>query len=236
MSKSKVLCFVLSAVVCASMVVAAWAGEVRTMTPGGDPPAPSGDKEEPVETASNPCSGCEFEGSNSAYLTCVEDSYDPQYLVDWVPGGSGYIGVDLLKSTGEEIDDVCVKENDPDIQWTSIKVDRTGLVAKIGKFTVQSNGPGGTVYVYVNEVAVSFSTRASDSVQTLNDKLGNAITEKFPRVEAGNYYVVTGDGLGGTPTKLGFRSTDAGLWQSAIALEPYNLVGVTDCDASCPQP
>jgi hypothetical protein len=223
----------LAVIVCLQV---AQAGETRTGDSNDNPPPdPNPDQEKDwTETATNPHSdNCKYEEPIADYYDCVDDAFDPQHwpttFLDPTQQGTGFEylpGLRILHKVDgvdEELEDLCYRENDPDIQSTYIDLNVEGLVAKIRKFQINKFSPpqGGAIIITLHtpsaQTTVEFDTEQGQTINGLNQTMEQELENAgFNVTDVGNYLVVAG---AHSIVRVGFRSTDPGIIRSEIALE-----------------
>jgi hypothetical protein len=223
-------------------------------TQGGDPP-PDGEKDPDIETRS---SGT---GSYCPYHDAPGSS-QPSYLLymDCVANGgtgSGYVTVEVAQGSayphapepllhyettlnGGAPPDMCICERSVDMRYTSVEIQPSGQVGdparvgKIRKFWPPVAPEGGQVTIYINAVTCPFDTYETDTAAGLNQKLKAAIQICGFQVNdnPADYVVISPQPRGEPLARVGFHSTDPGLYRSEISIEPASFGNSLACAAS----
>jgi len=226
-----------------AMVFAApgWADEGRG-TQGGSPTTPPHTEpqpKEPVDGRSGPVGGeCQTDadpGTNPVEFTNLMD------CLTWGMTGGGYLTAPsagwqptgLLQYTttlnGGAPPDMCICENNPDIQYTELRIPGNSRIAKFRKFSDPVAPEGGAITLYLNDVPVTFQTELvlGSSAAQLNAQMLGALQSLGASVsQTSKYFIVHNVPHSPAPPKriqlsqVGFYSSDPGLTRSEISLEP----------------
>lgn len=142
------------------------------------------------------------------------------YWVSWLPAPR--IGIQILRTDGSEVDSLFLRENDPNIQWTTLQVQRPGMVARIGE--IQEAPSGGIISVRLNDrlPPIDVETTGMQAADVNSGLVGSIMFRGFRVRHESPYIVVSFDrnNGGSSLTKVSFRSTDPQIVRSELRLEP----------------
>jgi hypothetical protein len=177
--------------------------------------APSGDIQDLAEDQS---------GSD-----CTDPNDRSDFTVNLI--GTPPIGLSIIRNDGAEPEKLLFRENDANIQWTTVQVDRPNLVARIGE--VAERPQGGAISLWLDPRhpgdLITVTTTPSMTAEAVNRALLGAIQMRgFTARRSGGFFVV---GASGAFTDAGiryvsFRSTDAGIRKSDLQLIPPSLLDI----------
>jgi hypothetical protein len=129
--------------------------------------------------------------------------------------------IQILRIDGGEIDDLQFRENDPNIQSTSITVNGNRLVAQIGFIEENPSLAGGTIFLTLNGQTVSVNTTGLANASAVTVALILALQGAGYLVESHPPYFVVKRGPNGSSfTQVGLRSTDSAITTSDVGLLP----------------
>ena len=125
-----------------------------------------------------------------------------------------------LRKERSEIDRLHLWEDYPGVTWVEIYVNQPLLIAQIGPIT--GTPTNGQIVLTLNgrpiTVETAFANDADDVTAALKDGIRRA---NFDVVSVAPYIEVRWDNVFNTGiTRVGFQSTDPGIVQSDVALEP----------------
>jgi len=158
-------------------------------------------------------------GSDGGCLVAHETG---NYWVEPLPSPPPY-GLHIRREDDSEIDRLHFWEDYPEIQWIEVFVDQPDRIARIGEIT--GTPSQGLIVVTLNGRIVPVDTAFANSAADVTQALVQAIQfEGFEVALVRPYIEVLRDarfdvGL----TRVAFESTDPGIVQSEIALEPTRL-------------
>jgi hypothetical protein len=154
----------------------------------------------------------------------INQSGAPEYQARTLDPRSFEVG----RASGEEIDDIRFREWDPAVQDVTLELARSGAMAQI--FVPPGASGGGQVVVTLNDRAVTVATQQGATAAGLAEALAAAIQlAGFSAEVSAPVILVRRDLRAGTGiTRVGWRSTDAGLYASDVALLPDAFVQPTN--------
>lgn len=159
------------------------------------------------------------------------------YNVWFLPGPQ--VGIQIHRLDGGEVNSLFLRENDPNITYTAIEVDRPGMIARIGRFEGAPTGRN-RVSVWVNDREIDVDTRERSSGDDVTRDLAARLPlYGFSVILEPAYIVITGDHEAGTGiTKIRLVSTDSGMVKSEIRIDPPGsmaLAPVGETNGEAPQ-
>src|SRR6266850_1957817 len=127
-------------------------------------------------------------------------------------------GIGILKKPNyDEINRLTLRENDPGIKTSELRLAASGKVARIRLIDEQPAGDG-SVYLTLNTTQVSVLTGSEQSPGEINAAIILQLSTHFSVTVAGQYlHVQTSGGAVNGITKVGFRSTDTGIISSDLS-------------------
>ena len=147
------------------------------------------------------------------------------------------IGLSIVRRDGGEPEKMLVVEDDPNIQWTTVLVERANLIAKIGQ--ISEIPRGGVIQLWVDsreaEDVIEVLTARNATPESVNRDLVAQLQQRgFEAYYRGKYIVVSAPepGLVTSASEfrhsgiqyLSFRSMDSGIARSALVLVPPHLI------------
>jgi hypothetical protein len=132
-------------------------------------------------------------------------------------------GLHILREDLTEIERLHFWENYPEITWMEIYVEQPNLIARIGEMT--GTPAGGQIIVTLNGRIVPVDTAFTDTASDVNQALVVAIAGARFKVAYDRPYIkVIRDELFDVGlTRVAFESTDSGIVQSEVYLEPARV-------------
>lgn len=221
------------------------AADAETADSGGNKPIT-----QPGSTAEigwNPINPCTTSSTNIYdLLRCLGGGIDRTFLCAAQPGGPArpiypcpysrgdytvryldpsHAGIRILRNDGSEADKLFLRENDPHIQWTTISVNRPGLV---GRIKVVSEAPSPVtepshlVSIAINDLPpVVVTTNGLQATEVNNALVAELAAEGYIVEQDFGWIIVSSDYLAQEVTKVSFRSTDPAIVTSELRIEPY---------------
>ena len=207
----------------------ALAGKAETGEPAGSTPMPNEGKE--VEISFNPTVRVTaFDGETIQSLfqrlaDAAQDASGGNYVVDANVGAAPPFGVEILRSSGQELDQLSFRENDPALQIHTVSLNLPGLVARIGR--TRENPQGGQILVRLNDTLIPVSTAPSQDAQFVDQELLDAVRSAGfdARLESQFLIVERDPTTGGGIMLVGLNIQDPGIASSEIGLQ---LPGASD--------
>jgi hypothetical protein len=163
-----------------------------------------------------------------------DDCSDPMdrsdFVVTRLPWPQHGIRILRIDEPWLDIDRLLLWENDPGIQMIDLKVNREGLVARIGEFVERPSRTGGIVTVTLNGRSVYLNTALFRKAPDLSSELERQLRDAHFEVRRMKpYLVVTQDLVNRSGiTHLRLQSEDPGIATSDLALMPMDDVLAVD--------
>ena len=153
---------------------------------------------------------------------CPEPDTRGDFVVHYI--GNPPIGITVQRltpdSTGSmEPERLFIHENDPNIQWVTISVNRPLLSGRFGVVTEIAHG--GSITLAVNGTPLpAVTTTNGQSGSIVTRALSNRLAQMGYRViNDGTYLDVSPFGLVGSITNISWKSTDPGIVSSTLSLD-----------------
>jgi hypothetical protein len=146
--------------------------------------------------------------------------------------GNPPIGLSIIRRDGQEPEKLLLRENDSNIQWTTLQVNRANLVARIGEVTEFPSG--GTISLWINASepgdAIDVPTGRLVTPEAINQALVRAIESRGFVVRRSEGYIfvsASGSDPEGGIRYVSFRSTDPEIQRSDLFLLPPHMIDST---------
>lgn len=158
------------------------------------------------------------------------DCNDPMSREDFLvtPLSAPLWGIKIVRLDGTETDRLMAWENIAGILGINLQVQRSGLVARIGRFTQRPSSSGGIITVSVNGFSLDLNSALYKSADALNDALMTGYRQagyKVSSMDGYLYIFATTPSMGGI-TNLGMVSTDKSVTYTDLALIPLAETGI----------
>jgi hypothetical protein len=192
---------------------------------GGGTPVPIEGSD--LEIAFNPLVAIEVQAGDSltALILRLVQGINQAGAPLYVAQPAGADAFDVRRTSGEELDDIRIREDDPAIQSITVSLQRPG---RTGQILVPFQTPGtGEIVVTLNDRTVRVPTDGLATTAELTEALLAAIWAADFAAEASSPLILVhfdrrnGSGI----TRLGWRSTDPALVSSDVAILPESATG-----------
>ena len=153
---------------------------------------------------------------------CPEPDTRGDFVVHYI--GNPPIGITVQRLAPDETGSMeparlFIHENDPNIQWVTLSINRPLLTGRFGVVTEVAHGGVITLAVNGTPIAPVMTTNGQSSV-TVNRALVSGLAQAgYHVLNDGTYLNVSPGGLGSI-TSISWNSTDSGIVSSTLSLDP----------------
>jgi hypothetical protein len=152
---------------------------------------------------------------------CPEPDARGDFVVHYI--GNPPIGVTVQRLAPDETgsmepEKLFIHENDPNIQWVTISVNRPSLTGRFGVVTEVAHGGSITLAVNGTPLPAVTTTNGEWSV-TVNRALVSRLTQAGYNVFNDGTYLIVSTPSPGSITSISWKSTDSGIVRSTLHLD-----------------